>query len=196
MSAVVQFQPSRLPANKPITLAMRIALRMAAAWPLVRCSDRLWRCRKWPDEKILDATVRGLAERGMLLIESRPALYLEMRESAVTTPRGQAALDGRTLTSDTPPPVGPEVVLRHVEEALAGFSRQIDALRQDILRDSEAARDARQRIAAVEASIVGTERRLIDKEAARERLEACRVDLRALVAHACERMGEEMAGAR
>lgn len=175
---------SRQPQHRPITLAMRVALGLAHTGVLIREADGNWRCRSYPQQRVQDVTVRGLLERGLLTPLSQPGLY-EDRECAELAQTGQALYGAGPLAGRAPPPVPADVVLREIEEALAVLDRESQALGAALLRESAALRDCARTIAGIES-------RTARLAATRESLDARRTDLRALVAHAAQRMMETL----
>lgn len=196
MSAVPERGAQGL-APRANTMAQRTALRLMHTGALLRAGGNTnWYCRAFPKHPVRDDTLQSLVKRGLARVESYRGLYLDERECAVLTPAGEAVNCGVRIAAPPPPPVAAEVVLREVEAALAVLDADAQKLRAEILQDSAAALEIRRTLAEAEAKIAQAEKRLHQRERARESLNQRRVDLRALVAHACERLGAEIAGAR
>ena len=175
---------SRQPEHRPISLAMRVALGLAHTGALMREPDGHWRCRAFPLQRVLDITVRGLLERGLVEAVSHRGLHDE-RECVALVAAGRARYAGGPLAGRAPPPVPAEVVLREIEEALAILDRESKELSAALLRDSAALRDCARTIAGIESRTAKLAR-------TREALDARRADLRAIIAHAAERMVESL----
>lgn len=192
MSALVQPGAGR---PQQLTTPQRTALRFMRTGALIQAANRSWYARAFPAQPVRDETVQALVARGLAAIGGYRGLYDEERRCAVATPAGEAANGGFRLAAAAPPPVSADVILREVEAALGLLDAEAGKLRAQLLQDSAAVRDARRGIAEIEARIAAAEKRLAERERARESLNARRVDLRALVAHACERLGAEIMGA-
>ena len=194
MSAAAQIGAGRQ-AMPTLTTAQVTALRLMRSGALIRAANGSWYSRAFPAQPVSEITVTRLVDKGMATVSAYVGLY-EERRCAVPTPLGAAFNAGRRYAPvSAPPPVTAEVVLHEVEQAIAVLDRENDALRAQILQDSAAVREGRRTLAKAEASLAAAEKRLTERERARESLNLRRVDLRALVAHACERLGTEMAGA-
>ncbi len=193
MSALARQAPAEVK-PRPNTMPQRTALRLLHTGALIRAGAGSWYCRAFPQQPVRNETVQTLALRGLARIENYRGLY-EDRACCVITPEGMAAECGVRLAITAPPPVGPEVVLREVEDAIAVLTRDTDKLRAEMLRDSATVLQARRMLADIEARLASTERDLTRREEVRLSLAARRTDLRALVAHACERMTTELAEA-
>ncbi|MGF7053960.1 hypothetical protein GGC47_003148 [Bosea sp. OAE752] len=191
MTAAAQIGAGRpLP---PLTTPQRTALRLMRSGALIRAANGAWYSRAFPHQPVNDRTVQALAERGFASIASYRGLYDDERRCAVPTPLGEAFNAGRNYApAPPPPPVAAEVVLREVETALAVLDAEAEKLRSEILQDSAAIRDGRQALARAEASLAAAEKRLEQREHARQSLNARRTELLALVAHTCERIGAVM----
>lgn len=178
-----------------LTTPQITALRLMRSGALIRAAGGSWYSRAFPAHPVSDVTVTRLVDKGMAIVSAYTGLY-EERRCAVPTPLGEAFNAGRRYAPvSAPPPVTAEVVLHEVEQAIAVLDRENDALRAQLLQDSATVREGRRTLAKAEASLAAAEKRLAERERARESLNQRRVDLRALVAHACERLGAEIAGA-
>ncbi|HEV2552742.1 MAG TPA: hypothetical protein VGV17_03145 [Bosea sp. (in: a-proteobacteria)] len=175
---------SREPQHRPITLAMRVALGLAHTGVLMREPDGHWRCRSYPQQRVLDVTVRGMLERGLVEALSQPGLR-DARECVQLTESGRARVAGGPLSGRTPPPVPPDVVLAEIEEALRVLDRESKALGEALLRESALLRDCARIVAGIEA-------RTARLAATRESLDVRRAELRAIVSHAAQRMMETL----
>lgn len=179
-----------------LTMPQITALRLLRGGALIRAANGGWYSRAFPGQPVKERTIMTLVDKGMAAVSGYTGLY-EERRCAVATPLGEAFNAGRRYAPvSVPPPVAAEVVLREVEEALAALDRENDSLRAELLQDSAAVLEGRRTLAKAEASLAAAEKRLAERERVRESLNRRRVDLRTLVAHACERLGAEMAGAR
>lgn len=184
-------------AEPSITLAMRRALGLLHAGALYREAG-WWRSRAFPDERVPDATVKGLEQRGLVLMQEYEGLYGVRRACIVITPHGRRLYrdKGGVRASLTAPPVAAEAVLREVEMALSLLDRESDALSRELTDIASSRLDASRKVMAAQARLTAIEARLAKLELTRQNLDARRVDLRALVAAAGERLCAELAEAR
>lgn len=180
----------------PISGTMRIALGFLHTGALYREGNAHWRCRAYPDQPVRDHTVRGMIERGLVRLESYETFYRQRRECVVVTPLGRKAYSGGRFASQSPPPVAAEAILHEVEMALRLLDDESKGLGAELLRQSATVLAARKILAQSEANLNGLESRLAKVERSREALDARRVDLRALVAAASERMAQALSEAQ
>ncbi len=180
--------PSRQPEHRPITLAMRTALGFAHTGALYREPNNTWRSRAFPQERITDATVRGLEQRAFLLLQEYEGLHGIRRACMVITPAGRRAYGGGRLAGHTPPPVQAEAILREVETALALLSVESTALAREQQHANNVAIEARRQQTLAQATLDRVEKRLAALATTRVALDARRTDLRCLVVEAAERM--------
>jgi hypothetical protein len=191
MSPVLAFVPQAAP--RQTSLPQRNALRLLHTSALIRGPNGNWYARTFPAQPVWDNTVRALAQRGLVRIESYQGMY-ELRECAVLTPAGEAERCGVRLTTERPPPVALDAVMRDVEAQIKRLDAEIAASRSATMRESEAARDARRRLAELEAFIARCETRIAGIETERENTIRRRTELGAIVAHAVERVSETLQG--
>lgn len=184
----VSIPPSRQPEHRPITLAMRTALGFAHAGALYRDANNTWRSRAFPEERVTDATVRGLEQRGLLLLQEYEGLYGIRRACMVITPAGRKAYGGGRLARHKAPPVQAEAILREVETALALLSVESEALAREQQHANTVALEARRQQALAQQTLDRVEKRLASLAATRAALDARRIDLRCLVVEAAQRM--------
>lgn len=190
MSAVESL--NRMAPGVSLSMAQRLALRMLHAGALLRGATGTWSGRSFPHQTVRDETVRCLAAKGLARLETYAGLYDQRREICVITPAGEAERRGQPAIATRAPPVAAELVLREVEGALQILAAEAEQLRAEILQDSAAILAGRQEIAAAEARISACEKRLTQRMDAAESLRRRRVELAALVEHACERLGTAM----
>lgn len=190
MSAVPTLAGPVVGAN--LSMAQRLALRMLHAGALLRGATGSWSGRSFPHQTVRDETVRCLVAKGLARVETYAGLYDQQREICVITPAGEGERTGRPAFAVKAPPVAAELVLREVEGALRVLTADAEELRAEILQDSAAILAGRQQIAEAEARMTACEKRLAQRMEAAESLRRRRVELSALVEHACERLGAAM----
>lgn len=184
----VTIPPSRQPEHRPITLAMRAALGLAHTGALYREPNNTWRSRAFPEERVTDATVRGLEQRGLLLLQEYEGLHGIRRACMVITHAGRRAYGGGKLATHRAPPVQAEAILREVETALALLSVESEALAREQKHANAVAIEARRQQSLAQSTLERVEKRLTALAATRAALDARRTDLRCLVQEAAERM--------
>lgn len=167
---------------------MRAALGLAHTGALYLEPDGTWRCRAYPEERVRDATVRGLETRGLLLLQEYEGLHRIRRACMVLTPAGRKAYSGGRLAAHRPPPVQAEAILREVETALALLSLESESLARQQHSAATAAAEARRQQAMAQSTLDRVEKRLAHLASTRAALDARRIDLRCLVVEAAERM--------
>ncbi|WP_420104119.1 hypothetical protein [Bosea sp. (in: a-proteobacteria)] len=178
-----------------LSITQRLALRMMHGGALIRGATGTWTTRAFPHQPVRSETVRSLVGKGLAEIRSYRGLYEVERECAVLTFAGERERRGLPAFAVKAPPVAAEVVLREVEGALAILAAEQEKMQAEILQDSAAIRDGRQDIAKIEMRLAAAENRLNQRMEAAETLRRRRVELAALVDHACRRLGQELAEA-
>lgn len=180
------------PRDLPLSGHMRIALGLLHAGALFREAGGCWRSRAFPEQPVRDITVRGLEERGLILMQEYEGLHGIRRACVTISVSGVRAYRGGRLACRRPPPVQAEGVLREIEIALAALDQEAAGLdkRMQALAGTEA--QTRRMILQAQDALTAMQSRLAKLERARENLDARRADLRALVAQAGERIAETL----
>jgi DNA-binding MarR family transcriptional regulator len=188
-AALTLHRPAPTFAGAPISLAMRLALGQLHTGALYLDRYGNWRSREQPSSPVLDKTVRSLERRGLALLQEYEGLQRDRRICAVVTPAGRRAYQGGVLAHRTPPPVRSEAILFEIEAALIALDRESRELTDKLDGFSSQQFAAQKQLGEIETRLARLER-------ARQSLDARRIDLRALVGHAADRLAETFAEAR
>ncbi|PZU95599.1 MAG: hypothetical protein DI527_00895 [Chelatococcus sp.] len=186
--------PAAMAAAAPprLTLPQRVVLGFLHAGALFRGPGGSWRSRAFPQERVLDGTVRALERQGLAQLREIVGRHDQRRCCAVITGAGMAAYRGGRLEARRPPPLAIEGVLDEVEQLEAEFGA-----RESRIDRALAALEAEMRETAAAQARVEARLRTIETKAARldherQTLAAGRADLRAVATQACERLGTEL----
>lgn len=184
-AALTLHRPAPALAGAPISLAMRLALGQLHTGALYLDRYGNWRSREQPGSPVLDKTVRSLERRGLALLQEYEGLHRDRRICAVVTFAGRRAYQGGVLAHRTPPPVRSEAILFEIEAALIALDRESRELTDKLDGFSSQQLAAQKQLAEIETRLARLER-------CRESLDARRIDLRALVGHAADRLGQAL----
>lgn len=179
------------PPERHLTLPMRIALGFLHTGALYLEPNRVWRCRAFPQERVLDKTVRALETMGVCELREYAGQYGARRACQSLTAFGIAlyARIGGKYADRRPPPVQAEGALRETEVALDEMAEQEARLaRQIALIDAEK-RETRAATRRIEASMARLEAQAQRFENERAKLSSTQRDLRAVTAQAAAYIG-------
>jgi hypothetical protein len=174
---------------------MRIAVGFLHLGALFREPNNVWRSRAFPQERVLDATVRALEAMSIAKLYEYEGLHGVRRACVTLTPRGLLVYRDGPHAHRRPPPVQAEGVLREVEQAIGLMDTEAQDLHRQLALVEVSMTSARARITEGEQAMASARARLRKLEEGRARLTACRQDLRAFADQACERLGAELAEA-
>lgn len=186
---------SHPPEARRLSLSMRTALGFLHAGALFLQGRSGWRSRAFPEERVLDRTVRSLETMRLARLQDYEGLHGIRRVCAVITPEGMSLYRGGRLANRRPPPVAAEGVLCEVEQAMDAMEAEAAGLRRAMTDAAARMASARDLILRGEREMNRINERLRRIEDSRARLATCRQDLRAFTDQACERLGAELAEA-
>ena len=194
--AINAARPARSNPPEPrLTRPMRIALGFLHLGALFREANNPWRSRAYPQERVLDTTVRALEAMSIAKLYEYEGLHGVRRACVTLTPRGMLVYRDGPHAHRRPPPVQAEGVLREVEQAIGLMDMEAEGLRRQLTMVETSMATARAKITEGERAMASANARLRKLEEGRARLAACRQDLRAFADQACERLGAELAEA-
>lgn len=188
-------QPARAPLRR-VSLSMRIALGFLHTGALYQEPSNVWRCRAFPEERVLDQTVRAIEHMGLAERREYQGHHGVRRACISLTEAGIAlyARIGGKLSNHRPPSVQAEGIIRETEVAIDEIAEQEERLARQmalIATETRATRAAADKIAA---SIARLEAKAGRMEHERATLASCRQDLRAFTTQAAERIGAAISG--
>lgn len=185
-------RPARaIPPARRITLSMRIALGFLHTGALFREPNNVWRCRAFPEERVLDRTVRAVEEMGLAELREYVGHH-GMRRACMSLTEAGAELYreiGGKLANHRPPPVQAEGIIRETEVALDEMAEQEARLAKQLAMIDAETRETRAASKRIEARMAAIEAKAQRIEHERATLASCRQDLRAFTAQAAERIG-------
>jgi DNA-binding MarR family transcriptional regulator len=185
-------RPARLIApERRITLPMRIALGFLHTGALYRGPGNIWRCRAFPQERVLDRTVRALEEMGACALREYLGHHDMRRACMALTEAGIAlyAKIGGRLAHHRPPPVQAEGVLRETEIALDEMAAQEALLAKAIAKIDEETRATREAADRIEQHLATLQAHAARFDDERSRFASHRQNLGAFARQAAERLG-------
>ncbi len=185
-------RPARnLPPERRLTLPMRIALGFLHTGALYREAGGIWRCRAFPQERVLDKTARVLEQMGLAELREYEAYHGLRRACLSLTEAGIAlyARIGGQYANRRPPPVQAEGMLRETEVALGEMAEQEARLRKQLAAIDAETRQTRAASRRIEDRMASIEAKAQRIEHERATLASCRQDLRAFTVQAAERIG-------
>lgn len=190
--AIAAAPPARsAPPERRISLSQRIALGFLHTGALFREPNGTWRCRAFPQERVLDKTARALELLGACALREYVGQYGERRACLSLTEVGIVlyARIGGKYADRRPPPVKAEGALRETEVALAEMAEQEERMARQLAMIDAETRETRAASKRIEARMVAIEAKAQRIEHERAKLASSRQDLRAFTAQAAEYIG-------
>lgn len=185
-------RPARIsPPERRITLPMRLALGFLHTGALYREPGGVWRCRAFPQERVLDKTVRPLEAMGLAALREYEGHHGIRRACMALTEAGIAlyARIGGKLANRRPPPVQAEGIIRETEVAIDEIAEQEARLQKQLALIDEETHETKAAASRLAARVAAIEAKASRIEHERATLASCRQDLRAFTTQAAERIG-------
>ena len=184
-------QPARPAPLRRVSLSMRIALGFLHTGALYQEPSNVWRCRAFPEERVLDQTVRAIEHMGLAERREYQGHHSIRRVCIALTEAGielYARIGGK-LANHRPPPVQAEGIIRETEVAIDEIAEQEARLARQMAMIATETRETRAAADRIAASIARLEAKAGRMEHERATLASCRQDLRAFTTQAAERIG-------
>lgn len=184
--------PSTAATAPRLSLGMRTVLGFLHAGALFRGPGGSWRSRAFPQERILDRTVRALEALGLAQLREYTGLHDVRRCCAVITSAGMQRHRGNLADRRRPPPPQTEGLLHEVEQLEAEIGERQTKLDKALAAIDAEVRETRAAALRIENRAKAIEARAARLDTEREQIATSRASLRAVTAHACQRLGDEM----